>query len=116
MSKSDWGRSESLLTISQNCDINVFNMNWETHKKRLLKEPQFGKALEETRLEYEIARAFILARLKHKLTQKQLAAKLKTKQSVISRVENAQTMASLSFLKRFSALFGGKLKISFEGI
>ena len=91
-------------------------MDWETHKKLLLKDPKFKKAVEETRPEYEVARAIVLARIKHKLSQKQLAHKLKTRQSVISRVENAQTTASLSFLKRFAAVFGGKLKINFEGI
>ncbi|MBI5452976.1 helix-turn-helix transcriptional regulator [Candidatus Gottesmanbacteria bacterium] len=91
-------------------------MNWETHKKLLLKDPKFRKALKETRVEYEIARAIILARLKHKLTQKQLARKLKTKQSVISRVENAQTTPTISFLQRLATSFGGELKVSFEGI
>jgi len=91
-------------------------MDWETHKKILLKDPKFRKALEETRLEYEIARAIILARLKHKMTQKELAKKLKTKQSVISRVENAQTTPSLSFLKRLASAFDSELKISFDRI
>ena len=91
-------------------------MDWEAHKKQLLKDPKLRKALEETRPEYEIARAMILARVKHKLTQKELAKKLKTQQSVVSRVENAQTTASVSFLKRLASVFGAKLKISFEGI
>ncbi len=91
-------------------------MDWGTHKKRLLKDPKFRKALEETRPEYEIARAIILARTKHRLTQKQLAKKLKTKQSVISRVENAQTTPTISFLKRFASAFGGRLEINFKGI
>jgi len=89
-------------------------MNWETHKKQLLKNPEFKQALKESRLEYDIARAFILARTKYKLTQKQLALKLKTKQSVVSRVENAQTTASLSFLKRFASIFGGNVMIHFN--
>ncbi len=91
-------------------------MNWKTHKKQLLKNPKFRKALKETRLEYEIARAIIMARVKHKLTQKALAKKLRTKQSVVSRVENAQTTASLSFLQRFASVFGGSIEISFKGI
>jgi len=91
-------------------------MEWETHKKQLLKDPKFRKALEETRPEYEIARAMILARIKHKLSQKELARKLKTQQSVVSRVENAQTTPTVSFLKRFASALGGTLKISFEGI
>ena len=91
-------------------------MNWETHKKQLLEDPKFRKALEETKPEYEIARAFVLARVKYKLTQKQLAKKLETAQSVISRIENARTTASVSFLKRFATAFGGRLEIGFEGI
>lgn len=91
-------------------------MDWETHKKRLLKDPQFKQALEQTRPEYEVTRAFILARVKHELTQKELAKKLATQQSVISRVENAHTTVSLSFLKRFASAFGGRLNIGFEGI
>ncbi|MBL7078564.1 helix-turn-helix transcriptional regulator [Candidatus Shapirobacteria bacterium] len=91
-------------------------MNWKTHKKQLLENPKFGKALEETRIEYEIARAIIVSRVRHKLTQKQLAKKLKTQQSVISRVENAQTTVSLSFLKRLASTLGGSLEINFKGI
>jgi len=91
-------------------------MDWQIHKKQLLKNSKFKKALKETRLEYEVARAVIKARIKYKLTQKQLAKKLKTQQSVISRVENAQTTASLSFLQRLASVFGGSVRVSFEGI
>jgi len=91
-------------------------MDWKTHKKQLLKDPKFKKALKETRLEYEIARAIILARIKNKMTQKELAKRLKTKQSVISRVENAQTTPSLSFLKRLASVFNAELKIEFGKI
>ncbi len=91
-------------------------MDWQTHKKQLLKNPKFKKALKESRIEYDIAKAVIKARIKHQLTQKQLAKKLKTQQSVISRVENAQTTTSVSFLKRLANTFNGELKISFKGI
>lgn len=91
-------------------------MDWETHKKLLLKDPKFRKALKETQIEYEVARAIILARVKHKMTQKELAGKLKTKQSVISRVENGLTTPSLSFLKRLASVFNTSLKIKFAGI
>lgn len=88
-------------------------MDWETHKKLLLKDDTFKKALEETKLEYEVAHAIIQARTKKKMTQKELARRLNTKQSVISRVENAQTTPSLSFLKRLAAVFNLNLKIEF---
>jgi len=62
-------------------------------------------------LEYEIARMIILARTELKMTQKQLAKKLKTQQSVISRVENAQTTASVSFLSRIADILNKRLVV-----
>lgn len=91
-------------------------MNWRQHKKELLKDEGFKKVLREGEPEYQIARAMVRARIKYKLSQKELAKKMKTKQSVISRVENAQTTASVSFLKRFAEVFDIKLNISFQGI
>ena len=89
-------------------------MDWDTHKKQLLKDPEFRKAYKESRLEYEIARAIIRARLKKGFTQKQLADKLNTKQSVISRVESANTTPSLSFLKRLAQALNSSLQVQFK--
>jgi len=89
-------------------------MDWETHKKILLKDPAFRKALKETELEYQIARALIKARLEKGLTQKQLAEKLRTRQSVISRVENAKTVPSLSLLKRLAEVLNLSLQVQFK--
>ena len=88
--------------------------NWEDHKKDLMKNPKFRRALRETELEYEIARALIEARVNKGLTQSELARRLETKQSVISRVENARTVPSLSFLKRLASVLDTNLKVSFE--
>ena len=85
-------------------------MNWQTHKKQLLKKPEFRKALKETEPELQIAKAVIEARLKRGMTQATLAHRLNTKQSVISRVENAKTATSLTFLKRLAR----ELQTSFE--
>lgn len=88
--------------------------DWERHKKKLLKNPEFRKLYEESRLEYEISRAIIRARIEKGLTQKQLAAKLNTKQSVISRVEGANTTPSLSFLKRLAVALDTTLQVQFK--
>ena len=89
-------------------------MDWETHKKILLKDPEVRKALKETELEYQIARAVIKARLEQGYTQTQLAKKLKTRQSVISRVENAKTTPSISFLKRLAIVLNASLQVQFK--
>jgi ribosome-binding protein aMBF1 (putative translation factor) len=85
-------------------------MNWQTHKKQLLKNPEFRQALEEAAPELQIAKTIIEARMKKGLSQKELAQRLHTKQSVISRVENARTTPSLTFLKRAAQA----LHISFQ--
>lgn len=102
-----------MLDLLQYCD-NINIMDWKTHKKQLMEDPEFKKVHEATRLEFEIARAVIAARLKKGLTQKQLADKLKTRQSVISRVESANTTPSLSFLKRLAQALDTSLQVQFK--
>jgi len=89
-------------------------MDWKTHKKQLLKKPEFKKALKDSEIEFQIARSVIEARLKKGLTQKQLAKRLDTKQSVISRLENIKTTPSISFLKRLAVATGSKLTVTFQ--
>ncbi len=86
-------------------------MDFKTHKKQLLKDPEFRKIYEETELEFQIAKAVIEARINRGLSQKDLAEKLHTKQSVISRVENAKTTPSLSFLKRLAEALNVSLQV-----
>jgi len=89
-------------------------MNWQTHRKILMRDPQVREAWKETILEYEIARALILARVKKRLTQAQLSKMLKTRQSVISRVESGKTTPSLSFLKRLASVLNLSLSVQFK--
>lgn len=88
--------------------------DWERHKKKLLKNPEFKKLYDVSRIELEIAKAVIRARIEKGLTQKQLADKLHTRQSVISRVEGANTTPSLSFLKRLAAALNTSLQVQFK--
>mgnify|MGYP001572434827 FL=1 len=90
------------------------DMKWEEFEKILMRRPGFKKALEETRLEYEIARALIKARIEKGLTQADIAKRMHTKQSVISRVENARTVPSLSFLKRLAQVLNASLRVQFK--
>ncbi|MFZ2152799.1 MAG: helix-turn-helix transcriptional regulator [Microgenomates group bacterium] len=89
-------------------------MDWQTHKKQLLKNPEFKKALVESSIEFQIVKSAIEARLKSGLTQKQLAKKMNTKQSVISRLENVKTIPSISFLKKFAIATNSKLTVVFQ--
>ena len=93
---------------------NYGHLDWDDFEKELLARPGFKEALEETRLEYEIARALIKARIEKGLTQAEIAKRMHTKQSVISRVENARTMPSLAFLKRLAIVLDASLQIEFK--
>lgn len=88
-------------------------MDWKTHRAELLKDPEVQKAIKESELEFQIAKAIIDARINKGLSQKDLAERLHTKQSVISRVENAKTTPSLSFLKRLAEVLNVSLKVEF---
>lgn len=90
------------------------HLAWEDFEKELFKQPGFKEAVEETRLEYEIARAIIKARIEKGLTQAEIAKRMNTKQSVISRVENAKTVPSLSFLKRLAHVLDASLEVQFK--
>ncbi|HRN70154.1 MAG TPA: helix-turn-helix transcriptional regulator [Niabella sp.] len=88
--------------------------NWDEFKQRLLQDPEFKKLYDESQPEFEIAKSVIAARIKKKMTQKDLAKKMHTTQSVISRVEQANTSPSLSFLKRLAAALDTKLVVEFK--
>ncbi len=86
-------------------------MDWKTHKRQLLRDPEVRKALKESELEFQIAKSIIEARIKRGMTQKELARRLNTKQSVISRVETVKTTPSLSFLKRVAEVLDTSLRV-----
>lgn len=90
------------------------HLDWDVFEKELLAKPGFKEALKETELEYQIARAIVEARIKKGITQEDLAKAMKTKQSVISRVENARTIPSLSFLKRLAQVLNASLQVQFK--
>lgn len=88
--------------------------DWNVLKKELLKDPEFKKLYDESQPEFEIAKTIIRARIEMKMTQKELARRIHTTQSVISRVEQAGSTPSLSFLKRLAKALNASLQISFK--
>lgn len=89
-------------------------IDWDDYEKELLAKPGFKEALKETELEYQVARAIVEARIKKGMTQEDLAKAMNTKQSVISRAENARTVPSLSFLKRLAQVLNASLQVQFK--
>ncbi|MCX6816326.1 MAG: helix-turn-helix transcriptional regulator [Candidatus Beckwithbacteria bacterium] len=79
-----------------------------------LKNPEFRREYEKLQPEFTVIRAMIEARMKKGITQRKLAAKLKTKQSVISRLETGRGNPSVHFLQKLAAAFDSVLEINFR--
>lgn len=90
------------------------NTSWDSMKAELLKDPEVFKEYKELEPEYEIIRQVIAARIDQELTQAQLAARIGTRQSNISRLESGEYNPSLEFLKKVARGLGKELHISFK--
>jgi ribosome-binding protein aMBF1 (putative translation factor) len=88
--------------------------NWEDVEKKLFEQTGFVEAINDTALEYQVAHSIIDARIQRGMTQADLAKAMNTKQSVISRAENAKTVPSLSFLKRLAFALGASLQVQLK--
>ena len=81
-------------------------------KRELLKDGRIKKAYEQLGPEFAVIEIIIKRRIEKGLTQKELAQRIGTKQSAISRLESGTYNPSLSFLQKVSEALGTKLKIS----
>jgi ribosome-binding protein aMBF1 (putative translation factor) len=86
----------------------------ELHKKWLKERPGYAKAVSDLDEEFQLARQMIGARARAGLTQEQLAARMKTTRTVISRLESGRMKPSTRTLERYARATGHKLKITFE--
>jgi len=85
---------------------------WNQKRENLLQNPEVAAAYEEFAPEYEIARQLIKARLERGMTQEQLAAKVGTRQSNISRLERGQQNVSVGLLNKVAKGLGKTLHVT----
>ena len=90
-------------------------MLWGQVKKKLLEnDPELGEELKKIEPEYQIIRQIIKARIEQNITQAELANRIGTRQSNISRLERGDYNPSLQFLKKVAQGLGKELNISFK--
>ena len=80
--------------------------------KRKSKDPDFEKNFDTGYQEFKIGVMLKMAREAAGLTQEQLADKMKTKKTAISRIENHAEDIKLSTLKNFAQALGKTLEIN----
>lgn len=83
----------------------------ELHRE-YMKDPEFRREYEKLQPEFEIASQIIGARIKHKMTQGELAKKAGTGQAVISRLEGMNAKPSLSLLERVAKALKTEINIT----
>jgi len=77
--------------------------------KRKKNDPEFANNFESGYEQFKIGVMLKIAREEAGLTQEQLAEKLQTKKSAISRIENHAEDIKLSTLEKFAQALGKKL-------
>jgi len=90
------------------------HLSFDKFKEESLKNPKIKTEYDRQQPEFAIIDALIKSRIKNNLTQKQLANKMGTKQSVISRLEIGRANPTFSFLKRLAKALNSNLEIRFN--
>jgi len=88
--------------------------NWQDIKKNILKDSEVKKIYDDLEVEYQIISDMVRLRNKKKITQKELAKKIGTTQSALSRFEMGDINPSLDFLKKVASALGTKLVVRLE--
>jgi HTH-type transcriptional regulator/antitoxin HipB len=84
---------------------------FSTIRKRWLEDADFRREYDAIGPEMAIAFAIAAARARAGLTQAELAARIGTKQSVVSRWESAQSWPSTKSMLRIAEATGSRLRV-----
>ena len=86
--------------------------NYQQLKTKLLKDKEISKAYSNLGPEFSLIEIIIKRRIERGLTQKELARKIDTKQSAVSRLESGSYNPSTAFLQKVADALDARLKIS----
>ncbi len=97
----------------KNKNKKIVYLSFERYLAQQMKNKEFREAYEEEGQRLEIAYQILKLRKQRKLSQKELAHKLNTTQSVIARMEAGRQNFTTDTLQKISSVFNRKLKIEF---
>lgn len=89
------------------------DISFNDYLKKQLKDPEFKKEWGKSEASYQVTRVLIDARIKGKISQRQLAENAGTTQAVISRIENMTVSPTIGLLARIADSLGKKLEVKF---
>jgi len=83
-------------------------------KKDWLKDPEFKKDYDALGPEYKLIDRIIEKRIQKKMTQKELAQKIGTRQSAISRLESGNGNPTIGFLQKVASALDTRVTVTFH--
>lgn len=86
--------------------------DYETFRKKLLSDPEVLKEYEAHKAEFEVAMALIKARLAAKMTQLDVAIRMRTSQAQVARLESGQHFPSMSSIHKYAQAVNRKINLS----
>lgn len=89
-------------------------ISFDEMKKELLKDDEFKAEYEKLKPRYEAIEQIIKARKEQNMTQSELAKRVGTQKSNISRLESGNYNPSLDFLTKVSEALGKSLSVRLE--
>lgn len=81
-------------------------------KKKWMKNAEFRKEYDALGPEFSLAEMLIRQRIEKGFTQRELARKIGTKQSAISRLESGSYNPTFAVLKKIAHALGSRLEVS----
>jgi predicted transcriptional regulator len=86
-------------------------VDYKELKKELLRDPEARKEYERLGPEFELIKSMIEKRIEKNISQKELARRMGTKQSALSRFESGKYNPSLAFMQKVAEALDSKLEI-----
>ncbi len=90
----------------------MYKKSFKKFKKESLKDPEVKKYYEQAKPKYDLMILMFKKRKEEGLTQKELAKRMGTKQSAISRFESGRGNPTTDFMYRLADALGAKMKIT----
>lgn len=91
----------------------IVYLSFDRYLAQQMKNKTFKEAYEEESGRLEIAYRILQLRKKQRLSQKELARKLDTTQSVVARMESGQQNFTVDNLQKIASVFKYDLKVEF---
>lgn len=86
----------------------------DLHAKRMKREPAYRRAYDALEGEFALINALIRARTHARLSQAEVASRMGTTESAVSRLESGRVKPSTRTLERYARATGHRLRISLE--